>query len=87
MNKPKGFNNEKSEYPKWSVYFRNFCDYGDGRTTTSPWELLGETRASSAKKAINNVKYRTDTYHYSCIYHEWAGDGMRTVEFKAEITN
>lgn len=97
MKKPPGYDNEiiyynpkmlyakpKKRKIKYIVCYKNHYDYGDGVSNEDGyWGVLDVTMAVSPEKAISNARYKNDVHHYANQFHEWAGDGMRWIEFKA----
>lgn len=61
---------------KYKVYRRYYMECEDAENDFSEdWEFVGETKAVSSKKAINNVRYRKmeeiSQYKPLCISGHW----------------
>lgn len=70
--------NNKKEY---RVQLNEYVDYGDGTIIDHTIKNY-KTWATSFKKAINNVQFRTGINQYNCV-KELPGDGIRKFYFTA----
>lgn len=77
---------EKKGYKHWRVYSQYFFDTEEPEDCfTEDWKFRGETWATSADKAINNVRYRvtgkTSQYKPIAVSGHWENG----LNWKAEL--
>lgn len=67
----------------YKVYKKTQCDDGYG-SVSSRKTFIGETYATSQKKAISNVRFRLYGRQYSVSYNNIGGESSNITSFVAE---